>query len=375
MSPRRAIEPTESERPGFVARHKGGIAVLVALLVLVGAAGGVFVAGRGALDGFFAVPDYPGPGGDQVQVSIPRGATLTEMGEILAEADVVASASAFTRAAAQEPDARSIQPGTYLLRTQLPAATAVKLLLDDTNLTRSTFTLREGATASEQLAVMAEKTGLDLADFEAVVADVDSLGLPDWGEDSVEGFLFPDTYAWGEDDDAASVVALATDEFSKVADSLDFEAGAHKLGVTPLEALTVASIVEKEVFREQDRPKVARVIYNRLDQGMKLQLDSTVAYLAGVKGTVWTTEEQRDSDSPYNTYKHKGLPPGPISSPSKASLEAALSPAKGDWLFFVPVNLDTGETKFTSSYAEHQKAVAELHAWCAASDANRKKCA
>ena len=392
MTPRRAFDPDDErddetlagfgsrglppEEPrGFWSRHRGGLAVLIALVVLVGGGGVAYYFGHDRLEGFFNVADYPGPGGDEVEVSIPKGSSLTAMGEILAKADVVKSASAFTRAAAQDPEATKIQAGTYTLREQIPAATAVEMLLDATNLVKNTFTLREGGSLTDFMGTMADKSGIDITDFEKVLGDVDALGLPDWGQETPEGFLFPDTYEIGADDDAASLVKLATDRFGSVASELDFAARAKQLGVTPLEAVTVASIIEKEVFREQDRPKVARVIYNRLEKKMKLQMDSTVAYAAGLEGTIWTTEEQRASDSPYNTYKHAGLPPGPIGAPGKAALEAAVSPAKGDWLFFVPVNLDTGETKFTSNRQDHEKAVAELHAWCAASDANRKKCA
>lgn len=393
MTARRAFDPDDDERDddtlagfgsrglppeeprGFWSRHRGGLAVLIALVVLLGGGGAVYYFGHDAFEGFFNVADYPGPGGEEVQVAIPKGSSLTAMGEILAKADVVKSGSAFTRAAAQEPEATKIQAGTYTLRKQIPAATAVDMLLDATNMVKNTFTLREGGNLTDFVGTMADKSGIEIEKFEKVLADIDSLGLPDWGQKSPEGFLFPDTYEIGADDDAASLVKLATDRFGSVASELDFAAKAKQLGVTPLEAVTIASIIEKEVFRPEDRPKVARVIYNRLDKKMKLQMDSTVAYAAGLEGTIWTTSEQRASDSPYNTYKHAGLPPGPIGAPGKAALEAAVAPAKGNWLFFVPVNLDTGETKFTSTAADHQKAVDQLHAWCAASEANRKKCA
>ena len=143
-------------------------------------------------------------------------------------------------------------------------------------------------------------------------------------------------------------------------------------------ALIVASIIEKEVFRAEDRAKVARVIYNRLAKGVQLQFDSTVAYSVNKTGTVWTTADERDckkNPSPYNTYCVKGLPPTPISAPAEAALSAALNPEAGDWMFFVPINLDTGETKFSVTDAEHNAARAELQAWCLASPENKKKCA
>ena len=121
--------------------------------------------------------------------------------------------------------------------------------------------------------------------------------------------------------------------------------------------------------RDEDYPKVARAIYNRLDDGMALQSDATVAYANGLSGEVFTTAEQRAVDSPYNTYANTGLPPGPIGNPGETTIDAALHPADGDWLYWVVVNLKTGETVFSNTYAEHQQAVEQLQEYCAHSDA------
>lgn len=374
-NPRRAIEEPADSGPGFFARHKAAIAVVLALSVLVGGGLGAYFVARQQLDGLFAAKDYPGPGEVAVTVTIPKGTSLTGIGELLVAADVVASVEAFTRAASLNPEATGIQAGTYQLKTRLPAAEALAMLLDPSNLQRKTFTLREGKWLADHVKVMSKASGIPAKQFEAVLKDVDTLGLPSWATGTAEGFIFPDTYEVPDEPSAKNMVALTTTRFNDVIDQIGFEKRAKALGVTPYDALTVASIIEREVFRDADRAKVARVIYNRLDAGMRLQMDSTVAYAAGKTGTVWTTQAERDSDSPYNTYKHLGLPIGPISSPGKAALKAAVTPADGPWLFFMPVNLDTGETRFTRTLAEHNKAVAELQAWCKLSDANRKKCA
>ena len=128
----------------------------------------------------------------------------------------------------------------------------------------------------------------------------------------------------------------------------------------------MASIVAAETNRPQDYPKVARVIYNRLAAGWRLQMDSTIHYVVGRNGGVFTTEAQRTVDSPYNTYMYTTLPPGPINSPSIDTLRAALHPAVGKWLFFTLVNLDTGETAFASDEKQHAANVAKLRAWCTA---------
>ncbi|MCA0251757.1 MAG: endolytic transglycosylase MltG [Actinobacteria bacterium] len=372
MTARRAIEPDE-ERPS-ASRAKGWIAVAVSLAVLLAGGALAWVFARDALRSWFVSADFPGPGGPEVVVTIPKGTSITGIGAILVEERVVASTSAFVQAASDVPEAATIAAGRFRLRTEIPASEAVAMLLDPANVERSAFTLREGGWLADHVAAMAEASGLPAGEFEDLLAEVDSLGLPDWSQDSAEGFLFPDTYELPDPVTAEAMIRLATDRFADVTDDLGFTAGAEALDITPLEALVVASIVEREVNRAEDRPKVARVIYNRLAADMPLQMDSTIHYASGRRGSVWTSSDERDDDSPYNTYKRTGLPPGPISSPGRAALQAAVEPAEGDWLFFVAVDLDTGETRFSSTYADHQKAVDELHAWCAASPENRAKC-
>jgi UPF0755 protein len=136
------------------------------------------------------------------------------------------------------------------------------------------------------------------------------------------------------------------------------------LGYTGEQILTVASILEYEANNDEDYAKVARVLYNRLDKGMPLQLDSTVSYVSGRKGDVFTTPEERDAESAYNTYQNPGLPPGPIGSPGEKTIEAALNPADGTWLYFVAVNLETGKTVFSDTLGEHNRAVAQLQEYC-----------
>ena len=132
----------------------------------------------------------------------------------------------------------------------------------------------------------------------------------------------------------------------EVEESLDLEAKAKALGLTPEQVLTVASILEYEANKSEDYPKVARVLYNRLKKNMPLQLDSTVSYVSKRSGDVWTTAEERANTSLYNTYEHPGLPPGPIGSPGEETIEAALNPADGDWLFFVP-DYEADTTRFS----------------------------
>ena len=160
--------------------------------------------------------------------------------------------------------------------------------------------------------------------------------------------------------------------WQQAAEDADLEAAAEELGYTPGELMIIASLVESEVNRAEDRGKVSRVIYNRLEgdetAGL-LQIDATVNYALGRDLGLALTEEDLDVDSPYNTRKFPGLPPGPIESPGEAAIEAAANPADGDWLYYVTVNLDTGETKFTDDYDEFLRFKnVELEAYCDGSD-------
>jgi UPF0755 protein len=200
------------------------------------------------------------------------------------------------------------------------------------------------------------------ARLEAALADTAALGLPPYADGEPEGFLFPATYEVQPDTTEAAAMAAMTTQFAQVADSIRLEQRARELGYSPREIVTIASIVQAEARLPEDFGKVAQVIYNRLDDGLALQMDSTVAFANDVF-TVFTSDEQRAIDSPYNTYRFPGLPPGPINSPGQQALEAALNPTPGPWRFFVTVNLDSGETKYARTFAEHQRNVAELQRW------------
>ncbi len=375
-SPLRDPETGQWDRRELQHRLKGWLAVLVSVAVL--AAGGAFVAQRGYsmwLD-YRAADDYLGPGVEDIEVVIPKGATISKIAQILKDKDVVKTTEAFTDAAQMRPDeAKRIQAGKYRMQTQIPGSQALDTLLDPKAIVRNFIQFREGLRLSAQLEQLAKSTKIPLKDFEKAAKDADALGVPSWAKGDVEGFLFPDTYELPDKPTAKGILSTAVDQFNQVAKDLDLVNGAEAVGRSPYEIVVVASIMEREVFRDEDRPKVARVIYNRLAEGMPLQLDSTVAYAANKTGTIWTTAEERERNtSPYNTYKYKGLPPGPISSPARKALDAALNPDDGDWLFFMPQNLDTGETVFTATKAEHDAAVAKFQQWCTATPENREKC-
>jgi UPF0755 protein len=356
-------------------KARAAFAVVLSLVVLLGGGWFVFSKAQAAWLDYRTAEDYIGEGVAAVVVTIPKGASSSDIADILVSADVVKSAKAFNRAAAANANTKSIQAGKYNLKTQLPAATALNMLLDKSNLVRNWMTLKEGKRIEKQAAVMAKASGIAESKFTAAYKNWKKLGLPSWAKNGLEGFLFPDTYELPDEPTAESVIKVATKQFGTVADDLDIVNAAEGVNLTPYQVVVMASIIEKEAgTNDEDRAKIARVFYNRLKKGMKLQSDATVAYANNITGRVFTTSAERAKDSRWNTYYYTGLPKGPITSPSKKSLQAALNPAQGNWLYFTVVNLDTGETLFTNSAATQTANAQKLQEWCLASQANRDKC-
>jgi UPF0755 protein len=367
------LDPEVKPSPAreIVHKGKGCLAVLVAAAVL--AFGGYFVWDRAT--GFVAaigeVPDYPGPGSATVTVDVPTGSSLDVIGGILIDADVVKSTKAWDQAVRSEERAQRVQAGSYVMKRQMRAIDALRLLINPgTSRVQAKFTVPEGLRLSAQVDVLAKGTKIKKSDFESALKRPQSLGLPKYAKNRPEGFLFPDTYYLTAESTATTTMQQMVSQYKAVARDIQLDASAKKLKRSPYEVLIVASIIEKEVNRPEDRPKVARVIYNRLAKDMRLQMDSTVTYAEKLTGTT-TSKEQRKSRSPYNTYRYKGLPPGPISAPGKDALQAAAQPEKGKWVYFVTVNLDSGETKFATTEDEFEKIRAEFQAWCRA---NQGRC-
>lgn len=301
-------------------------------------------------------------GAEQV-VQIKAGASIRAIGKALEEAGVVRTEGAFVAAARDDSRATRLQPGFYRLNLHMSADGALAKMLDPKSRILARIVIPEGSDVADTVAKLSKESGLDAADFTKILADPKSLGLPTWAKNNPEGFLFPATYDVEPDATAQSVLQQMVERFDVALKETDLVARSAVVGRTPLEVLTIASLVQAESKLAVDMPKIARVIYNRLERGMKLQLDTTVIYANGGRKAVTTTAEQRAKQSPYNTYLVDGLPPGPIDSPGQAAIEAALSPAEGDWLYFVAVNPDTGETKYAVTGEEHARNVEEFRAW------------
>jgi UPF0755 protein len=304
-------------------------------------------------------PDYSGPGTGYLVVQVPSGASPTSLGPELTNLGVVASARAFVLAAEHSSNSNGLLPGFYGMHLRMKASLAYALLLNQKNLVQTTVTIPEGWRLSQIVAYLGAKSGIPASAYQAVLKNPAQLQLPAYANGRPEGYLFPATYEVVPHETALGVLTGMVQRFEQEAAQLNLPTAAKQAHLTEGQVITMASLVEAEGGRLSDYPKIARVIYNRLAQGMPLQLDSTVLYGLNTYG-IMASEAQLNSTSPYNTYRHKGLTPGPIDSPGVAAIEAVLNPAAGNWIYFVTVNPKTKETLFTASQAQFEQFRAEL---------------
>ncbi|MFI2781605.1 endolytic transglycosylase MltG [Streptomyces sp. ALB3] len=365
-------DPRESRRGGGERRGKGkkksrnGCACLGVAVVLVGGLGGVGYLGYSYFQNQFgAAPDYAGSGTGSVEVEIPEGALGNEIANILKKAGVVKSVDAFVSAQQGNPKGGSLQAGVYLLKEKMSADSAIELMLDPKS--QNALVIPEGTSTTGIYAAIDKKLGLKAGTTAGVAkTKAESLGLPEWADDNpgikdpLEGFLFPAAYAVSKgskpEEALKKMVTRANKEYGK----LDLEQNAKKLNLdSPLDLVTVASLVQKEGKYKHDFDKVARVVYNRLEPDNletvgRLEFDSTVNYIRAESTLdVGAVDDLRKIDDPYNTYRVKGLPLGPISNPGAEALHSAISPASGPWYYFVSVTED--KTLFAVTNEEHER--------------------
>lgn len=335
----------------------------VSTLLVVTLLIGVFAFGTRLVLSFFAgPPDFEGPGSGSVSITVRSGDSLTTVGNTLKAAKVVASVDAFVEAASANPDSQSLQPGSYIMKREMKAAEALSLILSRDTRQSNAVTIREGLQAREIVSRFTKQSRLNRKQLESALRQTESLGLPPYAKGRVEGFLFPASYEVGENQSALQVWQTMVKTFRQKVAPLEIESGARSLNLSAYQIVTIASLVQAE-SHPRDYRKVARVVLNRLKEGMPLQFDSTVNYGLGKSHVILSTA-QLQTDTPFNTYIHPGLPPTPINNPGLEAINAALHPANGDWLFFVTVNLKTQETKFSRSYSEFLRNKEEFLSWC-----------
>jgi UPF0755 protein len=356
-APREPREPRRRRRRGPLI---AGI-VIVAVVLGVGVSAYAFAAPKvqqviAAISGDKEPDDYTGSGTSKVTITIKQGDIGEDVAKTLQRSGVVKDSKVFYKLLLASPDVQ-FQPGSYSLKKEMSSKSALAALQDSKNHVQASIVIPEGTALKDIEAGMVSKAGLTAAEVDAAAKDLSAYGLPA-NVTTLEGWLFPATYpinpGW-----------TATQYFKSMVDTMKEHLAAAGVAEADQEHVIVfASLVQKEAGLAADYPKVARVFQNRLDKGMLLQSDATVAYGTGNTHTVTTTDAERaDASNKYNTYVHEGLPPAPISNPGDLAITAVTKMATGNWEYFVTVNLETGETVFSDTYAQHQVAVRQFQAW------------
>ena len=330
---------------------KKQFAVVAVLVIAIGA---IFVMRIGPSP----APDYPIntalSAASEVIIDIPAGSSGSAIAVLLFDSEIIKSSEAFFRVAVGDKRSEKIAPGNHRLTKTISAQQALDQLLDPERIP-NLIKVYEGSWKSE-IAKSLVKYGFSTNEVSRALA---TAKLPDGFRDS-EGLLFPAQYSFVKGTTANEAVQAMIDRFTQEPAAKELLLGTQKF--KPSQLLTIASIIQAE-GEQKDFAKVSSVIYNRLKIGMPLQMDSTVHFVKKLRGEIFLSSQSTLINSPYNTYKKYGLPPGPICSPGADAISAALKPAVGDWLYFITVA--PGDTRFT-------KSLEEFNSWKAIYVKNRK---
>lgn len=344
-------EPMPPERSGGGGRR--AVRVLLVLFVLV-----LFLVGAASL---YVLGQVRGSsGGPEVAVEIPMGSSTARIAAILDDRGVVSSARLF-RLYVRFKGAGPFQAGEYTFREDQSFASVVETLDEGPAVDVTRLTIPEGFTVKQVADRVGRMPNRSAERFLQVAesGQVRSQFQPP-GTTNLEGFLLPETYEFDPEDDELAIVTRLVQAFDATAVEIGLDQSQARVGLTPYETIIVASMVEEEAKLAEERGKVARVIYNRIERGETLGIDATLRY-----GLNRPTEPLRRSDlasdNPYNTRKFKGLPPTPIASPGRLSLEAALNPTPGPWFFYVLADRD-GRHAFAVTITEFNRYKAEAQA-------------
>ncbi|KRE78417.1 endolytic transglycosylase MltG [Arthrobacter sp. Soil763] len=361
-----AAIPTAKGPSKKVRRRRRFLALVVTLAVFVVAiaVGAQFIK---PLLGGNTKADYPGPGTGSVTITVPPGAGPSSVATDMESKNVIANADSFLKQFAASGG--SLSPGTFTLRKEMNNADAVAALLNADQEKVMYFALSAGLRINESLQAISEGTGIPVADLKELSNNPKQFGVPAEAK-NLEGFLFPGEYRF-------PLGSSGKDILQKLVRTTLDELKAQ--GVTDpakqYDAITVASIVQAE-GGQAEYGDVAGAIYNRLkpsntETNGLIQSDATVTYGLGIRSFHIDEDQKADKSNKYNTYANVGLPVGPIGSPGKRAIDAAAKPKKNDYLYWVTINLDTKETKFSKTLAEHNGYVAKYNAWC---EANPGRC-
>uniref|UniRef100_A0ABS3IUJ1 Endolytic murein transglycosylase n=1 Tax=Bifidobacterium asteroides TaxID=1684 RepID=A0ABS3IUJ1_9BIFI len=364
MPPRPPHSRREMRRRRERRKHRKQIMIVIIALAVVLATSCVVILVGGLRHGAPRIvatkevaPDYPGPGGQPLEFTVESGQGADQVGANLVKAGVVKSTAAFLHAITSTQSESRLLPGVFDLRLRMKASDVVAILTDSSK-AGGFLQVRAGERVRDVVARAAQLSGVPQSEFDALIQAKGEGILPQEAQGNFEGWLQPGEYDVRK---AGSAKAILSNLVSKRIEHL------NQLGVPGDQdrqtILNTASITEAEVNKSEYYSKVARVIENRLAKGMPLGMDSTVAYSNNVSALKLTDAMLKNADDPYNTRVHQGLPPGPIGSPGDEAIQAVMHPESGDWLYFVTVNMDTGETRFSDNPDQFNRDVKEYKAW------------
>lgn len=328
--------------------------LLQALLVIVLLTGvsGAFLLHRGYETVRTPYREYEG---EEVFFTVERGATAHSVGRELEDRKVIPNAELFRLTLRLRGDTGRIQAGEYRFAEPLSTLEVIDRLVAG-DIHTFAVTVPEGLTVAETAEHLAGRGFGETERLLQAFRDTSPIGAIDPVAEDLEGYLFPNTYHFPRDPPAEVVAGAMISQFKRIFDD-ERRARAEELGMTPREVVTLASIIEKETGKAEERPLIGSVFWNRLERGMSLGSDPTIIYALKRSGNYDGNLRRADLslDSPYNTYRYPGLPPGPIASPGAESIDAVLHPAETDYLYFVSKN--DGSHHFSRSLREHNNAV------------------
>ncbi len=331
---RRPAGGRSPRRRGNGRRLLGAVIVVILLLLLLG-----------------VIPSCGHKPEGEAKIYITAGSSTADIARSLHDQDVIDDEKDFVKKAEEMGVDEDLKPGTYVFERGMPVEEIIEILASGEQAPEGTLTIPEGYSIADIARQLSGQTDISARDYYAATSAVGRrLPLKGAQAETLEGFLFPSTYDLEPGMNASELVDKQLETFREQTSGLEWQ-HADTLGVSEYQVLIVASMVEREAKVPDERPLVAAVIYNRLAQGMKLEVDATVQYALG-----WwkpeLTQEDLAIDSPYNTRLYAGLPPGPICNPGRDAIEAALNPAAVDYLYYVATGDAEGHHFFTSSFEE-----------------------
>lgn len=352
--PRTGVQAAYTRRSPKKQSKASALPVIIAIVVVVGVVAGFVTFGLPAIANLLTPGEQQTvEAGVEVQINIPEGASGDIIASTLSENHIIEDPQVYYATVREMRADSSLKPGDYVFTTLQDPKEVVQQLIDGPNVDTIKVTVAEGLTVDQTAAQVEQAFGIPadefLAQAKASNYAADYPFLEGAYNDSLEGYLYPKTYSFIHTPSADEVIRVMLDQFEIETADLSLSDGAN--GLSEQEIVTMASLIERETRVEDERPLVAGVIYNRLDEGMPLQIDAAIVYARG-GGNDAVTYDDLEIDSPYNVYENTGLTPGPICSPSVSSIKAAMSPEKSDYLYYVLSAKNDGTHVFSESYDE-----------------------